>query len=111
MYMALLGSTAPAFVMAVTLTSVANVVFIFATMPVFAAIFSLVFLGEPIRRRMVLTMCVVMIGLGIIAYGTGTNEVAHWSGDLLAVYMSAAFAAALTAVRQLKDISMIPARS
>ena len=109
LYIVLIGSTAPAFVFAVTLTSVANVVFIFASMPIFAAVFSRVFLGEPIRRRMVLTMIVVLIGLGIIAYGSGSNEIAHWTGDLWAVYVATAYAAALTAVRKVKDVSMIPA--
>lgn len=108
-YMLLIGSTAPGFVMAITLTSVANVVFIFASMPVFAAIFGRIYLGEPIRLRMVLTMAVVMVGLGIIAYGSGTSEIASWQGDLIAIYVSAAYAAALTAVRKVKDVSMIPA--
>ncbi len=108
-YILLIGSTAPGFVLAVTLTSVANVVFIFASMPIFAAVFGRVFLGEPIRRRMVLTMLVVMFGLGIIAYGSGESGIANWRGDLIALYISAAYAAALTAVRQVKGISMIPA--
>ena len=108
-YIILIGSTAPAFVLAVTHTSVANVVFIFASMPVFAAIFGRVFLGETIRPRMIWTMLVVMIGLAIIAYGSGDSEVASWKGDLIALYVSAAYAAALTAVRKLKSVSMIPA--
>ena len=108
-YVLLMGSTAPAFVLAVTNTSVANVVFIFASMPVFAAIFSRIFLGEPIRRRMVLTMAAVLVGLGIIAHGSQVTEIASWKGDIWALYISAAFAAALTAVRRVKDISMIPA--
>ncbi len=108
-YIILIGSTAPAFVLAVTHTSVANVVFIFASMPVFAAIFGRVFLGETIRPRMIWTMLVVMIGLAIIAYGSGESEVASWKGDLIALYVSAAYAAALTAVRKLKSVSMIPA--
>lgn len=108
-YMLLIGSTAPGFVMAVTQTSVANVVFIFASMPVFSAIFSLVFLGEPIRRRMVLTMLAVMAGLAIIAFGSGTSEIASWRGDLWAVYVTIAYAGALTAVRKVREISMIPA--
>ena len=73
-YTLLMGSTAPAFVMAITHTSVANAVFIFAATPVFAAIFSRIFLSEPIRLRMVLTMLVVLIGLGIIAYGSGSTR-------------------------------------
>ncbi len=108
-YIILIGSTAPGFVLAVTHTSVANVVFIFASMPVFAAIFGRVFLGETIRPRMVWTMLAVMVGLAIIAYGSGESEVASWKGDLIALYVSAAYAAALTAVRKLKSVSMIPA--
>ncbi len=108
-YIILIGSTAPGFVLAITYTSVANVVFIFASMPVFAAVFGRVFLGEPIRLRMVLTMLAVGVGLAIIAYGSQESEIASWQGDLMALYVSAAYAAALTAVRKVKDISMIPA--
>ncbi len=108
-YTVLIATTAPAFVLAVTQTSVANVVFIFASMPIFAALFSRLVLGEPIQRRMVVTMIVVMVGLGVIAYGSTEAEVASWKGDLWALYISAAFAAALTAVRKVRDISMIPA--
>ncbi len=109
MYMFLIGSTAPGFVLAVTQTSVANVVFIFASMPVFSAVFSLIFLGEPIRRRMVLTMAVVLVGLGIIAYGSEESEIASWKGDIWALYVTIAYSGALTAVRMVKEISMIPA--
>ncbi|MEO0752439.1 MAG: DMT family transporter [Pseudomonadota bacterium] len=108
-YMVLIGSTAPAFVMAVTNTSVANVVLIFASMPIFAAIFGRVFLGEGIGLRMVLTMAVVICGLGIIAYGSSESEIASWTGDIWALYVCIAYAAALTAVRVVRDVSMIPA--
>ena len=108
-YTVLIGTTAPAFVLAVTQTSVTNVVVIFASMPVFAAVFSRIYLGEPIRMRMVLTMAVVIVGLGIIAYGSGESDIASWKGDIWAVYISAAYAAALTAVRKVKATSMIPA--
>lgn len=108
-YTVLMGTTAPAFVLAVTQTSVANVVFIFASMPVFAAIFSRIFLGELFRTRMVITMAAVFLGLGIIAHGSSEMQIASWKGDIWAVYVSAAFAAALTAVRKVKATSMIPA--
>ena len=108
-YMLLIGSTAPGFVLAITNTSVANVVFIFASIPIFAAIFSRILLGEPIRRRIVLTMAAVMVGLGIIAYGSGESEIASWKGDLWALYVSAAYALTLTAVRKVRDVPMIPA--
>ena len=44
-YAVLIASTAPAFVLAITNTSVANVVFILASMPVFATLFSRIFLA------------------------------------------------------------------
>ena len=108
-YMVLVASTAPAFALAVTNTSVANVVFILAATPIFAAIYSRIFLGEPIERRMVLTLIAVVIGLGVITIGSSESEIASWKGDLWAVYIAAAFAAALTAVRKIKDVSMVPA--
>ena len=108
-YIVLLASTAPAFALAVTNTSVANVVFILAATPIFAAIYSRIFLGEMIERRMVLTLVVVVIGLGVIAYGSTGSDIASWQGDLWALYTAAAFAAALTAVRKVKEISMVPA--
>ncbi len=108
-YILMIGSTAPGFVLAVTQTSVANVVFIFASMPVFSALFSRIFLQEPIRLRMVVTMAVVLVGLGIIARGSGASEIASWKGDLWALYVTIAYAGALTAVRRVRGISMIPA--
>ncbi len=108
-YIVLMATTSPGFVLAVTHTSVANVVFIFASIPIFAALFSWIFLGVPVRRRVVWTMCAVLPGLGIIAYGSGGSSVASWQGDLMALYVSAAYAAALTMVRKLKATSMIPA--
>jgi len=108
-YAVLIASTAPAFVLAITNTSVANVVFILASMPVFATLFSRIFLGEPIRILMVVTMAIVAVGLSLIAYGSTTVQIASWTGDIWAIYVSIAFAGALTAVRSAKSVSMIPA--
>ena len=108
-YAVLIASTAPAFVLAITNTSVANVVFILASMPVFATLFSRIFLGEPIRILMIVTMAIVAIGLCLIAYRSTTVTIASWTGDTWAIYVSIAFAGALTAVRSAKAVSMIPA--
>ncbi|MDG2341377.1 MAG: DMT family transporter [Paracoccaceae bacterium] len=107
-YTVVIGTTTPAFVLAVANTSVANVVFIFASMPIFAAVFSRIFLREPIQLRMVLSMAAVIFGLGVIAYGSSETQIASWKGDIWAFYVSAAFAAALTAARKAKATSMIP---
>ncbi len=58
---------------------------------------------------MVITMAAVIFGLGIIAHGSSETQIASWQGDILAVYISAALAAALAAVRKVKATSMIPA--
>ncbi len=97
------------FVLAVRLTSVANVVFILASLPVFAAIYSKVFLGEPISRRMFFTIAAVLAGLAVIAIGSGETENASRAGDLLALSISAIFAGALTAARHARAVSMVPA--
>jgi drug/metabolite transporter (DMT)-like permease len=109
LYTALLGAAAPGFVLAVSWTSVANVVFILASMPVFAALFSRLFLGEAISLRMILTMIGVFAGLGLILRGSGETQGAHWSGDLVALAVSAIFAAAMTTARRLRAVSLIPA--
>lgn len=108
-YVVATGGSGILFVLAISLTSVANVVFIIASLPVFASLYSRIFLGEPIRPRMVVTMAAVAVGLGIIAWGSGATRGAHWSGDALALAVSALFAAGLTAARRVRHVSMVPA--
>lgn len=103
------GGSGVLFIVAVSLTSVANVVFIIASLPVFAAVYSRIFLHEPISPRMLLTMAAVLPGLAIIAYGSGETEGASLAGDLLALSVSALFAAGLTAARRARAVSMVPA--
>lgn len=103
-----LGWSGLMFVLAVSLTSVANVVFIIASLPVFAAIFSRIFLAEPFSQRTMLTIAAVVPGLAVIAYGSGETENASLAGDLLALSVSATYAAALTAARQARPTSMVP---
>lgn len=108
-YVIAVGGAGVLFPVAISLTSVANVVFILAAMPVFAAIYSWIFLKEMISRRMVLTMIAVAVGLSILAYGSGETKGAHWSGDLTALGVAALFAAGLTAARKVRTVSMVAA--
>ncbi|QFT57878.1 EamA-like transporter family protein [Sulfitobacter sp. THAF37] len=107
-YIIAMGASGVLFVLAVSLTSVANVVFIIASLPVFAAVFSRVALGERLSLRMYLTMAAVLPGLAVIAYGSGETANAALAGDLLALATSAIFAAGLTAVRLVRRVSMVP---
>ena len=109
LYCFLIGSTSPAFVCAVENTSVANVVFIFAAMPIFASLFSYFILDEPISKRVKKTIFIVTLGLIVIAYGSTENEISNWKGDLFALYVCVSYAAALTLIRKLKNISILPA--
>ena len=111
LYCFLIGSTSPAFVCAVENTSVANVVFIFAAMPIFAALFSYFMLGETIPTRVKTTIFSVSLGLSLIVYGSTENETSNWVGDLFALYVCVSYAVALTLIRKLKSISMLPAVS
>jgi drug/metabolite transporter (DMT)-like permease len=108
LYMFGVGASGLLFILAVSLTSVANVVFIIASLPIFATLYSRVFLAEPISVRMLLTMALVVAGLAVIAYGSGTTENASLAGDALALGASALFAAALTAARRVRPVSMVP---
>lgn len=107
-YMIGVGSSGVLFILAVRLTSVANVVFIIASLPVFASILSRIFLQEAFGTRTWLTIAAVVPGLAIIAYGSGETAGASLSGDLLALSVSALFAAALTAARRVRMTSMVP---
>ncbi len=107
-YGALLSISAVSFMVSVRLTSVANTVFIIATMPVFAALVSRFWLGEPIRPRMLWTMVIVLIGIGVIISGSSQNEVSSLLGDFIALVAAAAFAVAMTVARQAKSVSMVP---
>ena len=109
LYCLLLGSTPPALVIAVEYTSVVNIVFIFASMLIFSSILSSIFLKERISFRILITILVVVMGLSVILYGSRTVDISGWRGDIWALYVSLALASALTIVRHLKHISMIPA--
>ncbi|KAB7614320.1 DMT family transporter [Amylibacter sp. SFDW26] len=108
LYMFFVGFTGILFVMAIQNTSVANTVFILASMPIFAAFFSWLALGERISQRMIWTILFVIIGIGIIASGSGHNENAHIFGDIIALIAAANFAIALTAARRAKSVSLVP---
>ena len=108
-YMIGVGISGLSFTLAVSLTSVANVVFIIASLPVFAALFSRIFLAEALSTRMIMTMIAVTAGVAVIAYGSGETAGASYKGDALALFTSAMFAAALTAARKARATSMVPA--
>lgn len=108
-YSTLLGISSVSFMVAIRWTSVANTVFIIATMPVFAALISRFWLGEPIKPRMVWTMIAVLTGIGVIISGSAEGGTSSLQGDFVALMAAASFAMAMTVARRAKGVSMVPA--
>ena len=103
------GASGALFVIAVAHTSVANVVFILAAIPIASALFSRIALGERISRRTAITMAVVPLGIGLIAFGSGETEGASLTGDLIALGVVCVFSLGLTAARSVRPVSVVPA--
>tara|TARA_R110002110_G_scaffold284987_2_gene499310 strand:+ start:63709 stop:64593 length:885 start_codon:yes stop_codon:yes gene_type:complete len=79
----LFAASSVGWVTAITLTSVANTLFIVACAPLFAAIFARIFLGERVPRRTFLTIIIAIGAMGVIfAEGLGRGDLA---GNLAAV--------------------------
>ena len=79
----LFAASSIGWVTAITLTSVANTLFIVACAPLFAAIFARIFLGELVPARTVLTILISIAAMGMIfAEGLGRSDLA---GNLAAI--------------------------
>ena len=91
------GLSTMAFVAAVYHTTTANVVFIVAFSPMFAALLSWIFMKEVPSRSTLVTMGAMVAGVVIIV-GNGLSS-GHVFGDLLAVTAALLIAAGLTTAR------------
>ena len=98
-----------AFVASVQYTTIANTVLIIATVPVFAAISSWLWLGERISKRMAWTMFFAILGVAVIAYGSiEPNSQSTLFGDALALTAAFMFAFAITCARSVRPASITP---
>lgn len=91
------GLSTMAFVAAVYHTTTANVVFIVAFSPMFAALLSWIFLRESPSRSTLFAMGAMVVGVVIIV--GGGLAAGHVFGDLLALLASVLIAAGLTTAR------------
>ncbi|MEM9717046.1 MAG: DMT family transporter [Pseudomonadota bacterium] len=97
------------FISSVSHTTVANAVIILATVPIFAALVSWVWLREKVSKRMAWTMCFAFIGVGVIAYGSfDPNSASTLLGDALALGAAALFATSITCARSVRPASVTP---
>jgi drug/metabolite transporter (DMT)-like permease len=97
------------FVYAVNHTAVANVLVILATMPLFAALFTRVLIGEVIHRRTWLAM--LAAGGGVALTFASALRLGGLDGNLAALAVAAIFGLNLTMIRRSGEIDMLPAVS
>lgn len=104
---ALYGASAVTFLMAVFNTSTANLVFILAFNPMFAALLSWLFLGERPKTVTLAAMAVMAVGVLVIVHeGLGAG---NFLGDVLALSSGLTIAGAITVTRGSgKDMGFTP---
>ena len=108
-YTVLMACATLLFVVAIEMTSVASTVFIVSTAPVFSAIISRLFLGERITGRMVWTIILSLVGVGVIAFGSVGEPAGQIFGKLAALGVALCLSASYTAARSARPFSMVPA--
>ncbi|WP_119168786.1 DMT family transporter [Algihabitans albus] len=110
-----------AFVFAVANTGVANVLLIVATAPLFAALFSRVFLREATARRTWLAIVGALAGMAVI-FGGEAGLLGGWGGgpglgtvgpdpllgNLCALAVAIALGGAFTVVRHRREVTSLP---
>ena len=101
------GSTI-SFISALTYTSVAHTLIIVSASPIFAALLSRTFLGEPIHQRMVIVILIVLAAITLMVVGD-SGQTSSLFGDLLATMTSVFLAATFVATRHARKCDMTPA--
>jgi drug/metabolite transporter (DMT)-like permease len=94
------------FVYSIGHTSTANTVVILASSPLFAAIFSRLFLREPIKHRVLLT--IILAFAGVVTIFAGSFNGSHWQGDIAALGLAASMGAAFTLLRCFDTLPLLP---
>ncbi|MCA1439047.1 DMT family transporter [Ensifer sp. IC4062] len=95
------------FLLAVFNTSTANVVFVLAFTSMFAAILSWIFLKERPSNATLLTMAVMVFGVGVIVQDG--LESGHFFGDAMAACSAFLLAGAITIARKSgRDMALVP---
>jgi drug/metabolite transporter (DMT)-like permease len=101
-----IATASGAFIVALNYTTVARVLFIQALSPALAALLAWVALGEPISRRVALSLALAFGGVALMLGTPGDGDLV---GDSLSLLLAFAFAIALVITRHRRDVSMAPA--
>ena len=101
------GAASWTFYLALERTPVANVLVIFASTPLIAALLTRIFLDDVIERPT--WLAIWSAGLGLVVVASGGVTTGNWLGDLLALINAVVIAGVYTVVRRRRDLNMIPA--
>jgi len=99
------------FVVAISNTSIASVLYILAAMPVFTAILGKVFLNDAVDKVFSAVMVFVLLGLGLIAFHSNSSNLNSAFGNAMAFITMLGFSVSVTLARKEKARSMLPALS
>jgi drug/metabolite transporter (DMT)-like permease len=99
------GSTS--FILALQLTTVANVLILQATAPFIAGILGWLIMGERVRLRSWLTMAAALVGIVIMVQDSLTRG--SLLGSLLSLLIGLGFAGAIVTTRRHQEVQMAPA--
>jgi drug/metabolite transporter (DMT)-like permease len=101
-----LGLSSGVFLLSLSYTSVANVLFMQAAAPMMAALLGWLFLREGIDGRTWVSL--LLAGAGVVLMAAGSVE-AGAAAILLPLLMTASFAAVIVIARHRREVSMMPA--
>jgi len=101
------ASASVAFIIALSLTSVANTLIILSTSPLIAALLGRVVLGERVRARSWLAMLAALAGVAIMASGSVASG--SLIGDMFALVIAISLAVATVTIRKYREVRMTPA--
>ena len=94
------------YVWALKLTTVANVMIVYATVPFIAAAVAFVWNGERSSRRTMIASALALLGIGVMV-GSSTRA-GDLAGDALTLLMTLTFAILLVMARRYPSLSMAP---
>lgn len=102
----MMGGNTALFVLSVSNTAAANTVVVLAAAPFFAAVFSWLFLREPVRPRTWVAIAAAMLGVTVVF--AGGLRLGTWVGDLYAVALAICLGGSLTLLRRFPAVGRIP---
>ncbi|HET6222253.1 MAG TPA: DMT family transporter [Dongiaceae bacterium] len=101
------ATASTSFVVALSLTTVANILLIQATAPFIAALLGWILMRERVRRRSWLAMFAALVGIAIMVWDSLSRG--SVPGTLLSILIGISFAGAIVTTRRHRDIRMTPA--